>query len=78
MTDKEYQELEERIEQRNRIKAMADDLATSRKDTFKARNAESTRCRKRGEKVFVDSGESSPSVKSSGGLFQRTQIQLEG
>jgi len=52
MNQSEYDALEKRIAERDRIKAMADDLTKSKKDAIANRLSESKKATLRGEKPW--------------------------
>jgi hypothetical protein len=76
MSDREMEELDRRIAERNRIKAMASDLENSRKDAHEHRKAETKRAHAKGEKPFFGTGEGTTKAKTCGGAFERIQIQI--
>ena len=78
MNDKEYEELERRIEERNRIKAMAADLEESRKETMRNRQEENIRDGTSIEKAWGGFGEAPRKPKIAGDLFNAIQISNEG
>ena len=77
MNDKEYEELERRIEERKRIKAMAADLAKSKKETLANRRSENMRDSTTLEKAWGGEG-SSKRAKIAGDSFTAIQIRNEG
>lgn len=79
MTDTEYYQLEKRINERNRIEAMCADLKASKQESAGARQAETIRCKQRGEKPYFTGSEISlgSKNKTAGGSFQQTQGQTE-
>jgi hypothetical protein len=78
MNDREYEALERRVEERKRIKAMAADLAQSRKETMAHRQAENIRDGTSIEKAWGGSGGSPKRAKIAGDSFTAIQIRNGG
>ena len=75
MNEREYEALERRIEERNRVKAMAADLAQSRKETSANRKAENNRNPTTIEKSWGGSSKSPSRAKIAGDSFESIQIR---
>lgn len=78
MNEREYEALERRIEERKRIKAMAEDLAQSRKETSANRKAETKRDGTSIDKAWGGGGGSPKRAKIAGDSFTAIQIRNGG
>lgn len=78
MNEREYEALERRIKERNRIKAMAADLEQSRKETIANRKSENLRDGTTIEKAWGGSGDAPKRAKISGDSFIAMQIRISG
>ena len=77
MTDKEYEALERKIEERNRIKAMVADLEQSKKEAADNRREELKRDDTSINKAWGGGGKEPSRAKIAGDLFQKTQIRQD-
>lgn len=75
MTDKEYEELEKLIEERKRIKAMADDLAKSKKETAAFRKSQVKKDGTSITKAYGGSLKAPSRAKIAGDSFASIQIR---
>lgn len=78
MTEKEYLELERRIAERDKVRAMAAEMTSDKKEKISFSRAEALRAEQRGETPWGESGGGTGTGKIAGGAFERMQIQFEG
>ena len=77
MTDKEYEELERRIAERNRIKAMVADMDECEKERRAETASNEARFRYSGGLLFGDAGGSNGKSRLAGDSFIHEQIRTD-
>lgn len=75
MTDKEFAELESRIEQRNKLKQMKADMDAEKKERFSHSRSECMKSTYAGEKPFASTCGGRAKQHTAGGSFMSIQIQ---